>query len=107
MDKQDVDAQQTKYSNLGIKTTIIDKQMMKQRFPQINSDIGMFDNSGAIEWVPKEMDDETFFFYEDDAGYFEPVQALADLTNVLKTNYAQNVSLHFNSTVKQILHSSG
>eukprot|EP01084_Bolivina_argentea_P019873 36953_1 len=107
MTKQEVTEQQSKYNNLGVSTSIIDKYIMQSRFPQINPDIGLFDNNGEKEWIPKEMDENTFFFYEEDSGYFEPVQALTDLKNVLNENYSSNVSFYFNTNVNKIIHSNG
>lgn len=105
--KEQVNQQQTKYSNLNISTCIVDKYMMQTRFPQINPDIGIFDNNGQIDFESKEMTDDTYFFHEEDSGYFEPVQALTDLRNVLKTQYSNNVSFHFNTKVNKIIESGG
>ena len=53
------------------------------------------------------MDNDTYFFMEEDAGYFEPVQALSDLRNVLKDRFSDCVSMHFKSKVTNILQSGG
>ena len=107
MSREEAELNQAKYSKFGISTSIIDRNTMGTRFPMLNPDIGMFDNSGAVEWKPKEMDNDTFFFYEEDAGYFEPVQALSDLRNVLKSRFNDNVSMHYNSTVTKVLQRGG
>eukprot|EP01083_Nonionella_stella_P088573 246939_1 len=109
MTKQQASQEKSKYDtlDLGIRTTIVDQHMMKTRFPQINSDISSFDNSGEQSWEPKSMDTNTFFLYEENSGYFEPVQALTDLRNVLREQYHSTVSLHYNTDVKQVLHSGG
>ena len=105
--KEQVNEQQKKYSNLGIPTCIVDKDMMKDRFPQINSDIASFDNNGEIDFEPKEMTNDTYFFYEEESGYFEPVQALTDLKNVLQSQYSDNVTFHFNTKVNDIIEFGG
>eukprot|EP01084_Bolivina_argentea_P163444 284342_1 len=106
MNKNEVTEQYEKYKKLNIETSIIDKDIMKQRFPQINSDCGVFDNEGNIEWIEKEMDNSTYFFCEEEAGYLEPVQALNDLQTVLRNNYKNNVDLYYNTLVDKIVHSN-
>ena len=107
MTRQQVEEQIQKYTRLNVDASIVDRNVMETRFPMINPDIGMFDNNGVIEWEPKEMDNDTFFFYEEDAGYFEPVQALSDLRNVLKDRFSDNVSLHYKTKVTKVLQSGG
>lgn len=107
MTRTDVVKHQAKYSSLGISTSIVDRNTMDTRFPMINPDIGSFDNNGEIEWEPKEMDNDTYFFYEEDAGYFEPVQAITDLRNVLRDHHNDSVSMHYNSTVTEVLQCGG
>jgi len=109
LDKQTATDYYKKYTECyGIPTSIIDAATMKERFPQINSDCGVFDNEGKTEWTAKPMDDSVYFFMEEEAGCFEPMDALTDLKNVLQSaKYASNVELCFNSKVSEILHSNG
>ncbi len=47
------------------------------------------------------------FIFEDDAGYFEPVQALVDLQKAIRTHFPSTVSLNYNCGVKDILKKGG
>eukprot|EP01084_Bolivina_argentea_P093460 168081_1 len=108
MDKQTAIQNQNKLQKYGIKTNIIDKQIMNERFPQISTDCGSFNNELPIQkHTPKQMDNNTYFLMEEDAGCFEPMDALEDLTNVLTHNYAKNVQINYNSSVTDILQSNG
>eukprot|EP01083_Nonionella_stella_P085080 235679_1 len=107
MTKDEATEQQQKLQQLGISANILDKHQMKDRFPQINSDCGVFDNEGNAEWIAKPMDESTYFLMEEDAGCFEPIDALQDLTTALKTSYAETVEIKYGSKVTDVLHSGG
>ena len=65
MNKEEVTQQYNKFNEFNIKTTIIDKNIMNYRFPQINADCGDVDNEGIIEHEAKEMDENTYFIHEE------------------------------------------
>eukprot|EP01084_Bolivina_argentea_P131831 232640_1 len=124
MTKDEATKQQQKLQSFGIAATILDKHDMRVRFPQINTDCGSYcgtnypvlqkrsktynqNTQGNAEWMPRPMDDSTYFLMEEDAGCFEPLDALFDLTTVLETKHAKNVEIRYDSKVTDILHSGG
>ena len=44
--EKEVIEQQIRYRKLGFETDIADKAYMNENYPEINTDIGMFDNTG-------------------------------------------------------------
>lgn len=109
---------QMKFNASNVRTTILNTSDLHVRYPQINHDIGVFDNEGRVEFISNPLplkyepnnDEECHMIVEEDAGYCEPMQAMLDLKNVLRSNinrFSERIEFYFNTEVLSVNHSSG
>ena len=87
--------------HLEIGAEVLSSQDVRDRFPAISTCLTPPD---LIEGTPHQCREEGDFLFESTGGYFEPVDALNDLAEVLS---AHDVAIRFNSRVRSIRTAGG
>lgn len=86
---------------IGIKTRVIDRKELQERFPAVSACQVPLDLTGEVEHACK---DSEHFLLEEDGGFADPLAANLDL---LRAGIAQGTQIELNKKVSQLLTKAG